>query len=205
MMSQRSSRTGFSLIELLVVIAIIGALAGLASVAMSSVLQASHFDHAAQMVIRELEAARNAAISRNRRTEVRFYREAADGPITAIRGFVLNDDASVTPIGRVQRLPSSMEISSNASLSSLFDTGNGAQSLPGSAADGSPTPHSYFAVRFRPDGRTDLPRFLGGQRALWFATIVTSNRPGSGATPPANYWTVQLDPVTGRTTSHRPE
>lgn len=196
----RRSGGGFSLIELLAVVAIIGLLAGLATIAMNSVLSASQFDQAAQMVLGEFEAARNAAISRNRRAEVRLYRQNANEPVTSLRAFLLNDDATATPIGKVQRFPTPMQISTETSLSSLL-------SLPtfsASAADGNPAPHSFFSIRFRPDGSTELPRLAGNARALWFLTIVHGARPGSGTEAPPNYWTIQIDPVTGRTTTHRP-
>ena len=68
--------------------------------------------------------------------------------------------------------------------------------------------HTYVAFRFQPDGTTDLPSTLLNSTTStpWCLTIRSPHsKPAASAQyPAANYATLVLDPLNGRTSSYRP-
>jgi hypothetical protein len=74
--------------------------------------------------------------------------------------------------------------------------------------------YEYVALRFLPDGSTDLPPTgvdKPGADDSWYLTIHGSQIPNTGGksagmteTLPDNFFTLQIDPITGSTRSYRP-
>lgn len=198
----------FSLVEMLVVIAILAILMALMLPATTSILGGMNVNRAAGMVIDELNFARQAALAQNRDVEVRFYKLAAASDATnkqfrAFRSYLIDgiDPADWKPLSRLKRLPEPIILASETMYSSLFDAGNtdyggltkSNETLPGNGST------EYVSFLFRPDGGTSLKPVT----AKWFLTLLSANHPDP-STLPANYFTVQVDPVTGRTRSYRP-
>lgn len=208
MRANRSLRA-FSLMELLVVMAIIAILAAAIVPAMNSSLQGYRMTQGAQTIVDQLSLARQAAASRNRVIETRFYSlaDSSTGDTSrkyrALQNFELREDGSAAPLDRIVRLPQGIILDSGGALSPLLGnsrmkqwSGNDTQvNLPGVG-----TSYDTRVIRLRPDGSTDL----SAASQPWFLTLHAENA-GDGLTAlPKNFATIQVDPWTGRAALFRP-
>jgi len=205
-------RGAFSLVELLVVIAILLILMALVLPATTSLMRSMNISRAASLVTDEMNFARQTALSRNRDVELRFYRLGSklDGntkQYRAMRSFVADgtDPTKSQPLSKVKYLPDSVILSDNTALSSLLDSDNparsglteGTETLPAGATE-------YVSFLFRANGGTSL-KPISPPEGNWFVTVMAENAQVEGGTGlPPNYFTAQVDPVTGRTRSYRP-
>ncbi len=211
----------FSLIELIIVISVIVIIAAFTIPAMNTVLRGSQLSQGAGMVIGQLNIARQQALSRNRQVEVRFYRYAdpeipgedvtapATGKFRAMQLFQIMPSGAALPIDKVQTLPGGVMFaySDSKGFSSLLDKGTAAApKQPKSDPTAPRLPrgvdfnYEYVAFRFLQDGSTDRT-----PTAQWFLTLVGINEKIETATvPPPNFFTVQVDPVSGVTKTYRP-
>ena len=212
----------FSLIELIIVISVIVIIAAFTIPAMNTILKGSQLTQGAGMVIGQLNIARQQALSRNRAVEVRFYRYAdpevpgedvtapATGKFRALQLFQIQPSGVALPIDKVQTLPGGVifAYSTSLGLSSLLDKGTaGTPKKPG--IDDSTAPrlprgvdfnYEYVSFKFLQDGSTDRT-----PTAQWFVTMIGINEKIESATsPPPNFFTVQVDPVSGVTKTYRP-
>ena len=218
-----SRRQAFSLIELIIVIAVIVIIASFTMPAMNTILKGSHLTQASGILVGQINIARQQALSRNRVIEVRFYRYAdpeipgetlADpsrGKYRAMQMFEVQQPSGIAlPIDKIQPLPGGtiFAYSDSQGLSSLLDKGTaGAPKRPGSDDKTAPRlprgvdfNYEYASFRFNPDGSTDK-----SPTAKWFITVVNMNDKIEGADkPPPNFFTVQVDPVSGATRTYRP-
>jgi uncharacterized protein (TIGR02596 family) len=200
-------RRAFSLVEMLVVIAIMFVLMAVMIPASSSLMGGMNIGRSAGMVTDELNFARQTALSRNRDVEVRFYRmgskmDGNDKQFRAFRSFLIDgvDPAGWKPLSRVKQLPEPIIISADSSFSTLLDTGGGHsgltssnETLPGVGST------DYVSFLFRANGGTSLKPVT----EKWFLTLFSQKAKAESGLP-ANYFTAQVDPVTGRTRSYRP-
>ena len=213
---------GFTLVELLVVIAMIALLATFAVPSIDSMLGANDINRSQQAVQDSLAFARQTAIARNRRVEVRFYKldhpesVGSDQTFCAMQAFLIDESNKVTPVGRITRLPRSVLMNEAAANSSLIrnltdknfsDPSNDPKISLGSNG----TSYTAKAFQFRPDGSTNL-----SPTGNWFVTIHATRSGlaetfrddrlgGTNATrPPLNFVTLQIDPVSGSVRSYRP-
>jgi uncharacterized protein (TIGR02596 family) len=214
-----SSPDSFTLIELLAVMAIISIIAAVTIPAISTMQNSMKLTTAGELLTDQLTFARQAAMTRDCEVEFRFY-ELPDGqpsntstsPTTyrAVQGFSLDADGSQTnALTRVAFLPQGIVIDSASSLSSLLPS---TPSNPPYAVSGStqtapvgayaPSSYNYIDFHFKPDGSTDLnPNAV----SPWFVTLVNEvdlQRAGNNA--PANFYTLEVDPLTGHVRSFRP-
>ena len=198
----------FSLIELLVVIAIIGVMSALVVPAMSSVLRGNEMNRAEQMVQQQLASARQTAIARNRRVEVRLYK--FDNPddigttqtFCALQSFLIDDTGAATPIGRLTKLPATVlinENTANSTLLTLSDKTSWPAPDPKISLPAVGTTYTAKAFQFRPDGSTSL-----SSADKWFLTLHAATAGATASTLPANFATIQIDPVSGAVRTYRP-
>lgn len=211
-------RAAFTLVELLVVILIIAIIARFAVPAVTGILRGSAITQSSQMLTDQFSLARQQALSRNRAIEMRIYQFAdPEIPGEAVattttwqyRGFQMFEvleSGSAVPLASVQRLPGAVIIDPAATFSSII-AGTGQTAKVPVAAKDPELPrrigrnYKYVSFRFQPDGSTNLsPTLAGG----WFLTIRNLTDKPVGSVPPANFFTLQLDPVSGSTKGFRP-
>ena len=223
----------FSLVELLVVISVIAIIAAFAVPAVTTMIRGSQLTQGSQQVTDQLSLARTLALSRNRSVEVRFYKygdpetpgEQARNPETglfrSLQIFEVLDNGALLPAGPIQRLPSNI-IMNEGALSTLLDDNERKHVKTPSPSDPEMPDtevgrrYHYTAFRFLPDGSTDLTPSGTQSEARpkgdsWYITVHgTHAKKGEGETDgsthilPENYFTVQIDPITGSTRSYRP-
>ena len=153
--------------------------------------------------------------------------EQARNPVTgffrSLQIFEVLDNGALLPAGPITRLPSNV-IMNEGALSTILDDRERAHiTTPTSSDPEMPDTeigrrYHYTSFRFLPDGSTDLPpngtltatdkRPKGDS---WYITVHgTHARKSAGETDgmtsilPENYFTVQIDPITGSTRSYRP-
>jgi len=232
--SSQPRQTAFSLVELLVVVAVIAVIVAFAIPAANSMLRGSQLTQGSQSLGDQVAFARQAAISRNRPVEVRFYRYAdLDTPgekidrketwkFRAFQLFEILENSAALPIGQMQRLPN-MVVADNDRYSTLLR-----DSLRGPYRDASldkTTPeipvkygdlivgrqYEYVSFRYLPDGSTDLPPTTSrsdqnnevSSGDSWYITLVGLNDQQKDINT-VNFYTLQIDPVSGSTKSYRP-
>lgn len=187
----------FSLIELLTVIAILAILAVVAIPAVQSIEVAQSLNRSASLVEDQLALARQTAIARNRDVEVRLV-DLSDPNGAGIRGIQIwiesEDGSTLSAFTRLEALPATTIISENPALSPLLTAEPG---RAGSAMFSGQGQRNYRAFRIRPSGAPDSSVNTTNN----FLTICS---PRDASTPPQNYATLRINPVTGRVTQYRP-
>jgi uncharacterized protein (TIGR02596 family) len=226
----------FSLVELLVVISIIAIIAGFAVPAVTTMIRGSALTQGSQSITDQIILARQVALSRNRSVEVRFYKFAdpeipgedpknpQTGFFRACQTFEILDNGGALPTGGLTRLPVGVimnedKLSTILKYRPLENPKPSDPALPDTQAQRN---YQYVALRFLPDGSTDLPPTgvddtgatgtSGKNSDSWYLTIHgTQIQKSSGAESvgktqdlPDNFFTLQIDPITGSTRSYRP-
>ncbi len=201
----QGSRFGFSLVELLVVIAIIAIMATLVAPTLG-VLQGNALTRGGDLVAQTLSRARERAVTLNRRVEARFYKYIPPdepGAVVSYRAlqlFEIDDLGNAKPIDRIQSLPQGILINSNPGVSPLLDTSRNLTFLtnqPSIPKVGTSYTASY--VQFRPNGSTDLD-----PTKEWVVTLHRASAGASPSTPPANFYAIEIDPISAAIRTHRP-
>lgn len=206
----KQTGAAFSLVELLTVIGILAILAAVGASAFRSGRGYS-LVMGANLIIDELNLARQTALSQNRLVEMRLYNLPADvGGAQQFRAFrtMIYDatTATVKPLGKLRRLPTGVIMVNDPNFSTVLAPAN---PFPAAGAtDNLPTANnvSYKAVPFLPSGGTALN--INGTSATadtWFISLKYENDPIASATrPAADFITIQIDPSTGRAKTFRP-
>lgn len=186
----------FTLIELLVVIAIFGIMASLAVPGLSSIVRAGALARGGQAVGDQIILARQEAQSRNRDVEVRLIE--LDDPETpgyrAVQLWAFDEYGNApAPLGRLVKLPEGVVIATNELSPLLFAEPDlaGATNFPSAGS------RPYQAFRIRAGGRPSSAITSANN----YLTVQLARDTG---VPPANFYAVRLDPLTGRLSIHRP-
>jgi uncharacterized protein (TIGR02596 family) len=199
---------GFSLVELLAVLVVMLVLAALSVPAANRMLRASSLNSAGRVLVDQLNLARQVALTKGLPVEVRLYKlpdytEPSTASPTVFRAFqlfLLDEEGVANPLAKAEFFQVPVVVSQETSESGLFsDTSSHAEVNPGSNGFGLPVfqaNYRYVAFTFLPGGSTDLN---SGRN---FVTLVLQNdRPLVEGT---NFFTVQLDPVSGSVRHFRP-
>lgn len=212
---------GFSLIELLFVISIMAILAALVAPSVNTILRPSQLTQASHLICDQLSLARQIALSRNLITEVRFYQFAdataageqvsnpGTGKYRAMQTFQIQESGSAVALSKVQRLPSTVMIDSGATLSTLIGSAQASPNVPtstnGDALNTSIAQagkkYNAASFRFLPSGATNLSPLASPQ---WFLTLHSLKDGDSLASPPPNFFTIQIDACNGHLKTFRP-
>lgn len=190
-------KAAFSLIELLVVVAIVITLMAIGVTALTGVGRSYRLTQAGQEIRDLLSGARMTAIARNRLIEVRFVQPQGEPLPTHIAVLERSGDNQLSLAGRVVPLPQNIRFSSSSGAASLLE----GDATPGDfALPGLGTSYSFYALRFRPDGSTDLPWTPATRPRYFFTLQIDTDR----KEPPSNFFTVEIDPLNGTLTTFRP-
>lgn len=201
------TRRGFTLIESLAVIGILSIIVALATPAMLGAIKANRLTFAGELITGKLIEAQGLALTFSSDVELRIYQTPADhlddgtsGQYLQLYQWVENEDpldesddvATLKEVGTRELLPEGIAISDLEEFSSLWK-------LDLQRDKSSEEEREYIAIRFRPDGSTDLK-----ENEPWHLTLVdTVSR--TKAELPSNFYTVQIDPVTSKLEIFRPE
>ena len=210
-----SRRAAFSLIELIVVISIIAIIVTFSVPAVTGILRGSTMTQGSQILTDQISFARQRALSRNLPVEVRFYQYAdpeapgekltdpTTGQWRGMQLFEVVESGVAVPIDKLQQFPGTVIITSRFTFSSII-SGTG-QTIKAAAASDPELPrgigrnYKYASFRFLQDGSTNL-----APTGSWFVTIHNVSDQPSGTTPPINFFTLQIDPVSGSVKGFRP-
>lgn len=206
--SRRSSTSvpvaAFTLVELMVVVAVMGLLLALATPGLSRVISANRLTAAGEGLLFKVSLAQQVAVTENRPVELRFYSYSTDGVdgIHAYQLFFLNQSGGVaTAIENATYLGEGSVVLAEGGLSPLLDgLNNGAETAatedPFQARNA-----TYRSMVFYPNGSTSIHLPL---RQSYVTLVQPSDLDEAGTSAPPNYYTLQIDPVTGRGRSYRP-
>ncbi|MES2572500.1 MAG: Verru_Chthon cassette protein D [Verrucomicrobiota bacterium] len=228
----RLRQTGFSLIELLIVCGIIAVVVGFTVPAATTLIRGTQMTQGSQLLTDHVSLARQIALTKNRAVEFRFYKFAdpetpgedkakpSTGRFRAFQAFEVLESGAFIPVDKVQRLPSTVIINESTELSSLIGASGVLSALTEKGQDASLPElprdvglnYEFVRFRFQPDGSTNLSLSLKGAAAgKWFVTLhsidydpIKTTEPKDGASRQINFFTLQVDPVSGATKSYRP-
>lgn len=203
----KSTFRGFSLVELLVVIAILALLATFLGPAARNMTMGNATTSASQIVTNQVAIARQASLTRNSAIELRFLKYAdLERPgealaseetwrVRGVQAYEIKPDGSAVAISKIQRLPDTAIIDSDSRWSTIMDLEQPATlELPKVG-----TRYKYVPIRFRASGNTTLD-----PNKQWYLTIHDAQFGDKVGSLPANYITIQLDPIQGSTKMYRP-
>ena len=208
----------FSLLELLAVIFIIGIVAVFVTPAASTILKGSQLTQSEQIVTDQFKLARQQAVTKNRSMQVRLIRygdpempgekktDKSTGNYRAIQVFEILESGAAVPLDKPQLLPQAI-LMSPGTLSTLLSNTNMLPPKDANATIDPPLPrgvnfeYQYVSFRFLPDGSTDLSSTSG---TVWHLTLHNINDKPAGTAPPPNFFTLQVDPVSGTVRIYRP-
>lgn len=191
--------SAFSLIELLVVMAIVVILMAAAVPALNSVLEGGRLTQATTLIVNQFTLAKQNATTENKNITLRVIRKDTSSPYDRIQLVRLDSAGNATPMLRVATLPTQTAIASDPSLSSIMGIAESAAApTKDPSIPGLETSYRYVQFTFRPRGSLEL-----NIEDNWFATVVFA-RHASDSSPPANFATIQIDPVNGGVQVYRP-
>ncbi|MBN8709350.1 MAG: hypothetical protein BGO12_08315 [Verrucomicrobia bacterium 61-8] len=190
--SARSVAQAFSLVELLMVIAIIGILAVITVPAMSALMQSSDLTRGGQLVTDQVNLGRQTASAQNKVIELRFIQVPGRRGYAAAQLWRSDDNGDMTPSRRIVILPQSVTIADNSLSPGIAKLPAASMSLNGSNV-------TYRALQIRPSGEITP---IAAMADLAFAVVPEVFAANSSL--PANYFLVQINPVTGVPLAYRP-
>jgi uncharacterized protein (TIGR02596 family) len=202
---------------MLVTLAIMALLVAIAAPAFMGTMRSYQLTSAGELVINQLNLARQAALSSSHLVQVRFYRlpDYEQAPTSALavyramQCFTEGDPGAtgtpaLTAVTRPTFFPAPVIISavSSPNVSSLL-TSPPIQLTSPTSADPSlalyGNNYAYLAFHFRPDGSTDLTT------GATVVTLVLENDKAAAASGlPNNYQTLQIDPAIGTVRRFQP-
>lgn len=211
--SSQRRQAGFTLIELMVVVAVIALVTSAVAPMVFSTMASTRLTSAGQSLASQISLAHQLAVSGNQEIEVRFYEyEDTSAPgtgkgfraVAMVRSASMFSTAGAAGLGQQVSdtfyLPSGIVFGSGARLSPPLSQLSSEQDREGiiKKARGA----TYRAFHFFPDGSTDLPMHQMAANQCYF-TLGEERLIADGSVP-KNFFAVQVDPNTGRTSTYRP-
>lgn len=201
----RDTAQGFSLVEMVVVVAIAALLFTFATPYTLGAIQAASLTSAGDSLLQKLSLAQQRAVTENKPVGVDLYYYSKDG-MTGCHAMQLISYDPVTSTAKPLEAPvywsEGRAVLVDGVLSPIF-TGTLAASDTGAATQPpfSDLEATFKRILFYPNGSTSLRVPL---RNAYLTFVSIQNYQEKMESPPPNYYTVQVDPVTGRTRSYRP-
>lgn len=206
----------FTLVELLVVMGIMVLLIAVAGPTAIQILRGSNVTQSGEMVGDQLVLARQTAITKNRPVEVRFY----ELPITsadkaknyaAMQSFRIEENGTKTPLTKLQPLSSRVIFATDAEgtgdallHSTLINKPSKAVLSVGTEKLTVYGECKYTAFRFLTNGSADLDPTTAKDSGGWFITLMEANLKMPATGPPKNFYTLRIEPLSGRVRLFRP-
>lgn len=196
---------GFTLMEMIVVVALVAMIFAFAAPYTFSALRAASLTTAGDTLMQKISLAQQRSLTENRPIGLDLYFYDKDGlqgchAVQLVKFDPLTNLA--TPLEEPTYWSEGRALLVEGVLSPMFtgtltaaDTGPAAQE-PFKALEA-----TFYRILFYPNGTTSLRVPL---RDAYLTLIAVQNYQEDLSDPPANYYTVQVDPVTGRTRSYRP-
>jgi len=207
----RPSRSGFTLLEVVVVILIMIVLMTVLATVTNTTTKAIGLTTAGDNVYNKLVEVQQTAIARSKDVEVRFYQYAEESGLGTAEvraiGFLVEDETGVMlPLSPPLELeapivitPGNTQVAGTANnLSTLISDSSAMVTDPDSPL--APIVN-YTWFRYRPDGSTSLAGSTSSGDT-WHLTIVDELTYLTGKSD--NFYTIKIDPFTGRLFRYRP-
>ena len=225
----KSRFRAFTLIEMLVVVTIVVLLLAFATPALTRTLQASRLSAAGESIMGSLAEAQQLALTTNVPVDIRFFSyQSGFDPAPVFHSYQLfkitqsrqGSGGSATvmesavPVGNLINLPEGIIIPTDSTVSAaLSSTGIADKKDNSDAGYSGVSGATYNAVRFMPDGtcRT-VGNTTNGFAQLTFQTLPNSyftvtfdiGAAVTAANLPKNFYTIQIDPFTGKARNYKP-
>ncbi len=225
----RRLSSAFTLIETLVVVSIIVLILAMSAPSLMQSMNASKLSSAGDSVVGFFGEAQQMAMSQNLPVEVRFFKYKT--PLNEVVNFRAYQMFKVTtppatgggtavteviqPVGTMVRFPTGIVLLDNTTLSPALTGSSITDRIPGGDGTYSGVQGAeYCALRFMTDGSCrQVGVTTSGIAALVYQTLPTSfvtligeqgDQVITAATLPKNFYTIQVDPFTGKTRTYRP-
>lgn len=199
-MKRSASSRAFSLVELLLVVAIIGILLVLTVPSLTNVSRSMSLSRSGQSLADAILLCQQQATTLNRRAFVRLIKLPDEAGTVACRGvqpWIVKDDAgTLVPLSRVISFPSGIVITVEPSLSPILQSPpatNGTMPVSGKTRD-------YVSFTVLANGGLENVTSTNS-----FLTLVHENYSAKSASArPVNFFTVNINPVTGEVSTFQP-
>lgn len=196
---------GFSLVELVIVIAIVTMLIAVATPYTLAAMQSANLTSAGDTLMQKLAMAQQRSLTENRPVGLDFYYYTVDNVkgCHAIQMISYNPATNqATQLEPPVYWTKQSVVLVEGALSPMFSTNQTATSTgPAAQNPFQSLGATFYRVIFYPNGTTSLRVPL---RTAYLTLIPTKSYKPDISTAPPNYYTVQIDPVTGRGHSYRP-
>lgn len=203
--AQHSFTRGFTLIEILVVVVLVGLIFTFATPYTLSAIQAASLTSAGDTLMQKLSHAQQMAVTENRPIGVDFYFYDKDGVKGCHAVQMITYDMTTNqskPLGNPNYWSEGRVILVEGALTPLFaGTFNATDAGTVTTPPFADKEATFKRILFYPNGTTSLRVPL---RNAYMTLVSSNNYREELEEAPRNYYTVQIDPVTGRTRSYRP-
>ena len=204
---RRRSFQAFTLLEVLTVVTIIVLLLALMTPPLMSVLDANRLTESGQSLLYRISQAKQMALTSNRPVELRFFKYADDNGVEGFHAaqlFFYDQEANkLEPIESPVYFNIGVMIP-DSPIAPLLASGADpsadvlrAEREPFRSRDA-----EYRKIIFYPNGSTSIAAPL---REAYVTLCSTRTDIADAATPPSNYYTIQVDPINGSTKAYRPD
>ena len=210
---------GFTLVEMMVVVAMIALIVTAMAPMVFSTIVSTRLTSAGETLAGQISLAHQLAVSSNQTVEVRFYQY--DDPETpgsgtgykavaimraSASGGLVAQGVNMVQLTDTFYLPSGIVIGDSSQMSPMFASGSTSAKVDAERIIKRAATAKYKAFRFNPDGTSNLESLMGGayRPNLSYLTLAEERIVDTEKTIPKNFFAIQVDPTTGRTTTYRP-